>query len=226
MLDGQVKLFSAMLHQRKVIIGQVRVPDGTTEVIQVKALLSDVELRGAVVTADAAHSCRETTQYIAGKEEDGGREADYFLFVTGNTPFLQRAAFDAIQASGPGRDPDHTELDRSHGRVIRRSIWVADAGDTDFPHVTRVARIRRDRYDSDGALVSKEIVHAVTSLDAKKATAGALAAIARGQWGIESVHGSNTVNTLGPGPPSRGKALLFSGGYGRRCITALIAMIM
>ena len=40
-----------MLHQRKVIIGQVRVPDDTTEVTQVKALLSDVELRGAMVTA-------------------------------------------------------------------------------------------------------------------------------------------------------------------------------
>jgi predicted transposase YbfD/YdcC len=187
-LDGQVKLFAAMLHQDKVVIGQVRVPDGTTEVTQVKELLRDVDLRGAVVTADAVHSCRETAQYIAGEEGDGGRGSDYFLFVKGNTPSLQRAAFDAIQASGPGRAPDYTELDRSHGRVIRRSIWAADAGDVDFPQVTRVARIRRDRYDADGRLVSKEIVHAVTSLDAKKASAESLAAIARGQWGIESVH--------------------------------------
>ena len=51
-----------------------------------------------------------------------------------------------------------------------------------------MARIRRDHYDSDGCLVSKEIVHAVTSLDEEKASAGALAGIARGQWGIESVH--------------------------------------
>ena len=187
-LDGQVKLLSAMLHQDKVIIGQVRVPDGTTEVTQVKELLRDVDLKNAVVTADAVHSCRETAQYIAGKEEDGGRESDYFLFVKGNTPSLQRAAFDAVQASGQGRAPDHTELDRSHGRVIRRSIWVANADGTDFPQAKRVARIRRDRYDSDGALVSKEIVHAVTSLDAEKADAEALAGIARGQWGIESVH--------------------------------------
>jgi predicted transposase YbfD/YdcC len=187
-LDGQVKLFAAMLHREKVVIGQVRVPDDTTEVTQVKALLDAVDLRGAVVTADAAHSSAETARYIAGKEEEGGRESDYFLFVKGNTPSLQRAAFDAIQASGPGRAPDHTELDRSHGRVIRRSTWVADATGMDFPQVTRVARIRRDRYDADGALVSKEIVHAVTSLDAKKADAEALAGIARGQWGIESVH--------------------------------------
>jgi predicted transposase YbfD/YdcC len=187
-LDGQVKLFAAMLRKEKAVIGQVRVPDGTTEVTQVKALLGDVDLRGAVVTADAAHSCTETAQYIAGKEEEGGRESDYLLFVKGNTPSLQRAAFDAIQASGPGRAPDCTELDRSHGRVIRRSIWVADATGIDFPQVIRVARIRRDRYDRDGQLLSKEIVHAVTSLGAEKASAEDLAGIARGQWGIESVH--------------------------------------
>lgn len=187
-LDGQVKLFSAMLHEDKAVIAQVRVPDDTTEATQVKALLDAVDLRNAVVTADAAHSSTATAQYIAGKEEDGGREAGYFLFVKGNTPSLQRAVFDAVQASGAGRAPDHTELDRSHGRVIRRSIWVADANGIDFPQVTRVARIRRDRYGSDGTLVSKEIVHAVTSLSAKKASAQALAGIARGQWGIESVH--------------------------------------
>lgn len=187
-LDGQVKLFSAMLHEGKAVIAQVRVPDDTTESTQVKALLDAVDLRNAVVTADAAHSSAETARYIAGKEEDGGREADYFLYVKGNTPSLQRAAFDAVQASGEGRAPDYTELDRSHGRVIRRSIWVTDATGIEFPQASRVARIRRDRYDAGGALVSKEIVHAVTSLDAKKASAGALAGIARGQWGIESVH--------------------------------------
>jgi hypothetical protein len=100
-LAGQVKLLSAMLHQEKVIIGQVRAPDGTAEATQVRALLKDVDLGGAVVTAGAARSCRETAQYIAGKAEDGGREAD-----------------------------------RPHGRVIRRSIWVPDAGEVDLRHVT------------------------------------------------------------------------------------------
>jgi predicted transposase YbfD/YdcC len=186
-LDGQVKLFSAVLHEDKAVIAQVRVPDDTTETTQVKALLDNVDLENAVVTADAAHSGTETAQYIAGKAEDGGRESDYFLYVKGNTPFLQRACFDAVQASGEGRAPDHTELDRSHGRTVRRSIWVTDAG-IDFPQATRVARIRRDRYDTDGQLISKEIVHAVTSLDADRADAARLAGIARGQWGIESVH--------------------------------------
>jgi predicted transposase YbfD/YdcC len=186
-LDGQVKLFAAMLHEEKVIIAQRRIPDETTETTRVRALLEPVDLQNAVVTADAAHACRETAEYIAGKKEDGGRESDYFLVVKANQAGLQRAVFDAVQQDGP-RDPDHTELDRGHGRVTRRSIWVAGAAGIDFPHASLVARIRRDRYDADGQLISKEIVHAVTSLDTGQASAAGLAKIARGQWGIESVH--------------------------------------
>ena len=185
--DGQVKLFAAMLHEEKVMIAQHRIPDETTETTQVKELLENVDLDNAVITADAAHAQHETAEYIAGSKDDGNRGSDYFLFVKGNQPSLQKAIFDAIQHGGP-REPDHTELDYGHGRIIRRSIWVADAASLDFPHVTRIARIRRDRYDIDGALISKEIVHAVTSLSQDRASAAGLARIARGQWGIESVH--------------------------------------
>ena len=107
--------------------------------------------------------------------------------VKGNQPGLQRAVYDAIQAGGP-REPDHTELDYGHGRIIRRSIWVTGAAGLDFPHAAQLIRIRRDGYDVTGAPVSKEIVHAITSLDADRARPEDLAAIARGQWGIESVH--------------------------------------
>jgi predicted transposase YbfD/YdcC len=185
--DGQVKLFAAMLHEEKMIIAQHRIPDETTETTQVRELLEPADLRNAVITADAAHAQRETAQYIAGRAEDGGRESDYFLFVKGNQPGVQRAVFDLIQAAGR-KAPDHVELDYRHGRVIKRSLWVTGAGGLDFPQVTRVARIRRDRYDITGALISKEIVHAVTTLDTGQASAADPAAIARGQRGTETVH--------------------------------------
>ena len=38
-LDGQVKLFAAMLHEEKAVIAQHRIPDETTETTQVKELL-------------------------------------------------------------------------------------------------------------------------------------------------------------------------------------------
>ena len=186
--DGQqVKLFAAMLHEEKVIIAQHAIPEDTNEITQVKDLLDPVDLDGAVVTGDAAHAQRQTAAYIAGPAEDGGREADYFLFVKGNQPGLLRAVYDAIQASCP-REPDYVEIDYGHGRIIKRSLWAADAADIDFPHVTRAVRIRRDGYDADGTPVSKEIVHAVTSLGEDRAGPAGLARIARGQWGIESVH--------------------------------------
>jgi predicted transposase YbfD/YdcC len=184
---GPVKLLAAMLHQQKAMIAQVRVPGETTETTRAAALLENVDLDGAVVTADAGHACRETAAYIAGRPDAGGRGADYFLSVKGNTPHLQRAVFDAIQASGP-REPDHTELDSGHGRITRRSLWAADAPGLDFPGAARAVRIRRDGYDRDGQLITREIVHAVTSLDAERATPADLARLARGQWGIESLH--------------------------------------
>src|SRR5579863_4014275 len=94
-LDGQVKLLAAMLHEEKDIIAQHRIPDDTTETTQVRGMLDSVDLRSAVITADAAHARRETAEYIA-----GARESDYFLFVKGNQPSLQKAAFDAIQEQG------------------------------------------------------------------------------------------------------------------------------
>ncbi len=80
------------------------------------------------------------------------------------------------------------ELDYGHGRIIKRSIWVTGAVGLDFPHAAQVTRIRRDGYDLTGAQISKEIVHAVTSLDPQRTGAADLARVARGQWGIESVH--------------------------------------
>jgi predicted transposase YbfD/YdcC len=180
--DGQVKLFAALLHREGVIIAQHLIPSETTETTQVRNLLGPVDLKGAVVTADAVHVSRDTAAYIA-----GDRKADYLLSVKGNQAALQRAIFDKIQ-SGCGTAPDHAATDRSHGRIVRRSIWAAGADGIDFPHAAQVIRIRRDTYGTDGIAIAKEVVHGITSMDASRAAPEALAALARGQWGIESVH--------------------------------------
>jgi hypothetical protein len=163
---------------------QHRIPDETTETFQVKELLEAVDLRNAMVTAEAVHAQRDTAQYIAAPEEDGGPGRRLFLFVKGNQPSLQRVVFDAIQEDCPC-EPGHTELDCGHGRIIRRSIWVTDA-----------CRIRRDGYDRSGSLISKEIVHAATSPDEKRASAAGLAELACGQRASNRCTGCAT-------PPTR-----------------------
>jgi hypothetical protein len=79
--DGPVKLFSALQHDQGLIIAQARIPDETNETTQVKALLDTIDLRGALVTADAAHASRETAAYVAGE-----RGADYLLTRQGQHP--------------------------------------------------------------------------------------------------------------------------------------------
>ena len=79
-------------------------------------------------------------------------------------------------------------MDYSHGRIIKRSIWVTGADGVDFPHAAQVIRIRRDTYDLDGTAIAKEIMHGITSLDAARGTPAVLASLTQGQWGIESVH--------------------------------------
>ncbi len=132
------------------------------------------------------------------QKEDGNRSSDYFLFVKGNQPSLQKAVFDATRKTAPATPitPNWTTATQNHPPV---PVGTAAEG-IDFPHVTRAARIRRDRYDLDGTLISKEIVHAVTSLGADRASAASLASIARGQCGIERCTGCATPRT--PKTPS------------------------
>lgn len=180
--DGQVKLFAAMLHEKGVLIAQHRIPDETNEITQVKELLEPVNLTGAVVTADAAHAQHDTAEYIARE-----RKADYLLTVKGSQPGLQRAIFDAVTA-GCGAAPGHVSIDYGHGRIVRRSLWATTAKGIDFPHAAQALRIRRDTYDLTGTALTKEVVHGITSLSSDRADPAALAGLAQGHWGIESVH--------------------------------------
>ena len=140
-----------------------------------------------MVTADAAHAQRETAEYIAGKIEDGGRDADYAATVKGNQPGLQRDIYGKV-AADCGTEPGHIETGYGHGRIVKRSIWVTNAGGTGFPHAHQVYRIRRDTYDLHGTALTKEIVHGITSPGAERGTPAFSRISPAGNGGIESVH--------------------------------------
>jgi hypothetical protein len=112
--DGRLVLFSAMSHRapgrHAVVLGQIAVPEGTTETTQVRTLLGEMDITEALVTADAAHTCVETARYLV---ED--KNADYLLTIKGNRSSLHAAAIaaarDMIYA-----DPCHVREERGHGR--------------------------------------------------------------------------------------------------------------
>jgi predicted transposase YbfD/YdcC len=175
--EENVRLFSAMLHDEAIVIAQLRVPTDTTEVTQVKALLDPVDLTGAVVTGDAAHTQHATAQYIL------DRDAHYVLTVKGNQPSLLRAVRAGFTGAVHGY---HLEDERSHGRIVRRETWTGPAQDIAFPGAAQIFRIRREVCDLAGQMLSVEIVHGVTSLPVEQATATAVAAWVRQHWGIEN----------------------------------------
>ncbi len=76
-------LLSAVLHREGIIVAQVAVGEKTNEIPCVKPLLKDLNIEGAVVTADALHTQKETARFLV---ED--KKADYVFTVKDNQPTL------------------------------------------------------------------------------------------------------------------------------------------
>jgi len=175
---GQVSLFSAMRHDQGVVVAQVAVPPGTTEVTQVKRLLAGIDLTGMVVTADAAAPSADTAAYLT------RRRGEYVLTVKTNKPALLAGITQRLP--NPITTPAaHVESERRSGCIVQRQVWTVPAGGLDYPGASWVFRIRRETFDLDGCRNSKEYVHGVTSLPA--VSAALIACFVRGHWGIDSL---------------------------------------
>jgi len=82
--DGtQVHLLSAFLHQQGITVAQREVDEKTNEIPELKNLLSPLEVKGHVITADSLHTQRETARWVV--EEKG---ADYVFIVKDNQKTL------------------------------------------------------------------------------------------------------------------------------------------
>jgi hypothetical protein len=80
-----VHLLSAVVQGSGEVVAQVAVDSKTNEITCVKPLFKDLDLRGAVVTADALLTQKEIAKYVV--EEKG---ADYVLTVKDNQPTMKR----------------------------------------------------------------------------------------------------------------------------------------
>jgi predicted transposase YbfD/YdcC len=181
--NEQFTLFSAMIHCDGITIAQVKVPPNTNEITQVKALLDHVTSREGervIVTMDAAHTQRDTAEYLAGT-----RGFDYVMTIKGNQPTLRNAVMNKTVQLVQNA-PDHTVRERNRGRINTWETWIADADGINFPHAQQTARIRRRIYDIDGQKTRQEYAFIITSLSAGDATAVDLNDDVRNQWGIEN----------------------------------------
>ncbi len=78
-----VHLLSAVIHKEGVIIAQEQVDEKTNEIKHVSPLFKNIDIEGAIVTADALHTQKEIAEYLV--EE---KKAHFLFTVKENQPTL------------------------------------------------------------------------------------------------------------------------------------------
>jgi predicted transposase YbfD/YdcC len=181
--SGCLHLVSAWAAENRLILGQEAVAGKSNEIAAIPELLAVLELKGALVTIDAA-GCQKG---IAGQIRERG--GDYLLAVKGNQPKLHdavRAAFGrafATDFAGLRYDEDERE-ERGHGRHEGRCVTVLydPAGlPAGWPDVAAVVMVGRERT-ANGKHASTAHYY-LTSLGG---TAAELGRLVRRHWAVEN----------------------------------------
>jgi predicted transposase YbfD/YdcC len=110
-------LLGAAAHDGGIVLAQHQIPDKSSEITELKTLVTRLDLGGAVVTVDALHTQHKTAAHLV--EVIG---AEYLMTIKANQPTLLAAA--ARILSGPAADVagEHTERSRGHGRTEQRIL--------------------------------------------------------------------------------------------------------
>lgn len=176
-----VHMVSAWSHDNQVVLGQVKVDGKSNEITAIPMLLDLLDIRGALVTIDAAGTQTE----IAEKIVDKG--ADYLLALKANQPTLHasvNAYFD--ERCERGFLDTHETRDKAHGRQETRRAWVSNT-------VLGIDSVERWAGLSTAIRIeSTRVVQGVTStvtrhyISSRALTAEQALGAVRSHWSIEN----------------------------------------
>ena len=185
---GALHLVSAWATANRLVLGQVNVADKSNEMTAIPELLQVLELRGCLVTIDAAG----TQTKIAATIVD--RQADYLLALKKNQKGLAedvQTLYEWAHSNGFAElQHDHARtVSKGHGRVEIRECWtISDPqflGDLrqgrKWKGLRSVAQIRAERRIGDTVTVETRYYISSLSGDARQVLAAS-----RSHWGIEN----------------------------------------
>lgn len=113
-------MVSAYVTDMKLVIGLQSVDNKSNEIPAAQQLIDMLNLKGAVVTADAMHCQRETVEKIIGKR------ADYVLMVKDNQPSLHSSVKELVSiAMESDSSKRKGKRERNRGRDEFREVVVA-----------------------------------------------------------------------------------------------------
>ena len=180
---GCLHLVSAWATSSRLTLGQVSVPEGSNEIAVIPELLSILELKGALVTLDAAGCQKAIAERIRAQ---GG---DYLLAVKGNQPTLHAAVERVFTRAceqdfaDVSHDGDSTEED-GHGRHEQRYV-TAIQDPKGLPEgwadVAAVVQVNRERE-----VGGKNTSSTHYDITRHRGPAKEIAGWVRGHWGVEN----------------------------------------
>ena len=177
-------LLSACCQRGGLVLGQVAVPDTTNELGVVTSLLERVPLIGETVTFDALFTQWTVAERVV---QAGGA---YLMLVKGNQPTLLAdcAALTADVSTRPRRVLGRARsVELVHGRFEERALLAVEARELPWPAARQVLRLHRRRIDQHTrAVLTDEVVYAVTSLAPDQARPTDLLRLWRTHWLIEN----------------------------------------
>jgi predicted transposase YbfD/YdcC len=167
-----------MEHATRRVLAQRAVNGAPGEVPGFQPLLADLDLAGAVVTADALHAHAEAAQFLVTT-----KGADYLFTVKANQPTLLNRCVRLAWQQVPVLDRTRH---RAHGRVEIRTLKAVTVRGLGFPHASQVLQVTRKTRDLRSRRWRAVVVYAVTSLAHARASPARLADLLHGHWSIEN----------------------------------------
>ena len=176
---------TAMVIDNGLIIYQKETATKTNEIPVMQSMLASMDIKNAVVTADAMHCQTETAELI--RQGKG----DYVLQVKKNQGSLYneiKAYFHKTYRDSPKLLKDNTfkELDGEHGRINEREYRLLPITDwfvetEKFKDSFAIVEVQRTRHLKNK--IEQETSYYITSLKDKVETT---AKYIRGHWAIEN----------------------------------------
>lgn len=181
--SGCLHLVTAWAGENRLVLGQEAVADGSHEIAAIPPLLAALELKGALVTIDAAGCQVEIAEAIRAQ---GGH---YLLAVKGNQPSLAAAVEAAVDAACEAdfaevRSDYHEAVEDGHGRHEERRVTVLydpPGLPEEWPDVAAVVKVDRERQAGGPNVGTTQ--YYITSYPGRAKTLGRYV---RGHWEIEN----------------------------------------
>jgi len=172
-------IVSAVASEFNLIIGSLECGDKQSEVAAFRELIGMLDVKGAIIVADALHCKKKSAKIVV------EAEADYLFVVKDNEPTLKSDIELYIQNENV---PTHSTVELNGGRIERRTAYSTDDIDWleskgEWQNLSSIGAIHR-QFEKDGEKSSEWHFY----ISSANLSPEELLHHARMEWRVESMH--------------------------------------